>query len=214
MSRCGDGALDVGEECDDGNRVSNDGCSRLCAVESGWVCLRQPNGTTHQVCTRCGDRKVEGNEQCDDGGTVSNDGCSSTCQEEPGFQCHVVGFPCAQCGNGMLELGEQCDDGQMAPTSGDGCTDRCQAEAGYDCRAIGSPCTFCGDGVVEGFETCDDFTHCADGANCTVGALRELGKNVDTTPQQGLGGATPQGSGDGGLVTSGDMARLMIGAYD
>ncbi|MCA9577157.1 MAG: DUF4215 domain-containing protein [Myxococcales bacterium] len=168
-TRCGNSELEGSEMCDDGNNVSNDGCSRLCAVESGWVCLRQPNGTTHQVCTRCGDRKVEGNEQCDDGGTVSNDGCSSTCQEEPGFQCHVVGFPCAQCGNGMLELGEQCDDGQMAPTSGDGCTDRCQAEAGYDCRAIGSPCTFCGDGVVEGFETCDDFTHCANGANCTVG---------------------------------------------
>jgi len=50
--------------------------------------------------------------------------------------------------------------------------------------------------------------------NCTVGALRELGKNVDTAPREGLGGATPQGSGEGGLVTSGDMAKLMIGAYD
>lgn len=53
---------------------------------------------------------------------------------------------------------------------------------------------------------------------CNVGALRELGKNVDTTPQQGMGGAKPVGTGVGDngrmLVTSGDMARLMIGAYD
>jgi hypothetical protein len=50
--------------------------------------------------------------------------------------------------------------------------------------------------------------------NCTVGTLRAMATNVDTTPRQGLGGATPQGSGEGGLVTSGDMAKLMMGAYD
>lgn len=167
--RCGNGERQGTEVCDDGNNISGDGCSRTCSLEMGWVCLRQPNGTTHQICTRCGDRKVEGTEQCDDGGTASNDGCSSTCQEEAGFQCHVVGFPCARCGNSLLELGEQCDDGMMTPVSGDGCTNRCQREGTYDCRDIGSPCTLCGDGAVEGFETCDDFTHCANGQNCTVG---------------------------------------------
>ncbi len=53
---------------------------------------------------------------------------------------------------------------------------------------------------------------------CNVGALRAKAKDVDVTPQEGLGGAKPIGTGvgDGGrmLVTSGDMARLMIGAYD
>ena len=30
---CGNGILDIGEECDDGNEDSGDGCSKLCAVE-------------------------------------------------------------------------------------------------------------------------------------------------------------------------------------
>jgi cysteine-rich repeat protein len=33
---CGNGWLDPGEECDDGNTVSGDGCSASCQVEPGW----------------------------------------------------------------------------------------------------------------------------------------------------------------------------------
>ena len=36
---CGNGVLDAGEGCDDGNINSGDGCSRLCVVESNWGCL-------------------------------------------------------------------------------------------------------------------------------------------------------------------------------
>ena len=35
---CGDGVLDPGETCDDGNGDSGDGCSSTCQVESGWNC--------------------------------------------------------------------------------------------------------------------------------------------------------------------------------
>ncbi|MGI9610006.1 MAG: M4 family metallopeptidase, partial [Acidimicrobiia bacterium] len=35
---CGDGALDLGEMCDDGNTDNGDGCSATCGVESGWLC--------------------------------------------------------------------------------------------------------------------------------------------------------------------------------
>ena len=34
---CGDGILDAGETCDDGNFVQGDGC-RPCLVEPGWSC--------------------------------------------------------------------------------------------------------------------------------------------------------------------------------
>jgi cysteine-rich repeat protein len=30
---CGDGVLDIGEQCDDGNLVNGDGCSALCEIE-------------------------------------------------------------------------------------------------------------------------------------------------------------------------------------
>jgi cysteine-rich repeat protein len=32
-ARCGDGILDSGEQCDDGNNVSGDGCSATCQTE-------------------------------------------------------------------------------------------------------------------------------------------------------------------------------------
>lgn len=35
---CGNGRLDTGEGCDDGNRNSSDGCSSTCQVEPGFVC--------------------------------------------------------------------------------------------------------------------------------------------------------------------------------
>jgi cysteine-rich repeat protein len=35
---CGDGVLLVGEQCDDGNSESGDGCSSSCQIESGYVC--------------------------------------------------------------------------------------------------------------------------------------------------------------------------------
>ncbi|MEQ9501501.1 MAG: LamG-like jellyroll fold domain-containing protein [Deltaproteobacteria bacterium] len=36
---CGNGALDDGETCDDGNLLAMDGCSTACAIESGWYCV-------------------------------------------------------------------------------------------------------------------------------------------------------------------------------
>ena len=37
-SDCGNGVLDAGEQCDDGNDFIGDGCSSSCQVEAGWVC--------------------------------------------------------------------------------------------------------------------------------------------------------------------------------
>lgn len=54
--------------------------------------------------------------------------------------------------------------------------------------------------------------------NCTVAALRELGKDVDTSPRTGMGGARAQGTGVGEgarkPITSGDMGRLMAAAFE
>jgi len=40
---CGDGHIDEGENCDDGNGVDGDGCSSQCSVESGWTCTSEPS---------------------------------------------------------------------------------------------------------------------------------------------------------------------------
>ena len=64
---CGDKNVDTlyGEQCDDGNEVSGDGCEANC---------------THR--TGCGNDNLEAGEQCDDGNTKSGDGCSEFCTTE------------------------------------------------------------------------------------------------------------------------------------
>ena len=109
---CGNGAIDGGEVCDDGNRVDGDGCDSNC----------RPTG--------CGNGVVTAGEGCDDGNLLPGDGCTPLCIVEgacgdgvvgPGEVCddgnHVSGDGCDEncrptsCGNGIVTAGEQCDHG-------------------------------------------------------------------------------------------------------
>lgn len=66
---CGNFFTDTeeGEQCDDGNNTSQDGCSADCSSNE-----------------RCGNGVVDAlrGERCDDGNHVSHDGCSSRCDDE------------------------------------------------------------------------------------------------------------------------------------
>ena len=153
--RCGDGVLDSGETCDDGNTTSNDGCSSDCQTEMGFAC-----GDPGTLCISrhtCGNGILEIGETCDDRNTTSGDGCSSICQLESGWTCATPGIRCAatKCGDGILAGFEQCDDGNN--TAGDGCSPSCTIEKGWQCPPMTS-CTaaVCGNHVVEGIEECDD----------------------------------------------------------
>lgn len=46
---CGDGTIDPGEDCDDGDRLEGNGCSPECAVELGWTCSGEPSFCTRQI---------------------------------------------------------------------------------------------------------------------------------------------------------------------
>jgi len=62
QSRCGNGRVESGEECDDGNSSDTDACLSTCK----WA--------------TCGDGHVRaGVEDCDDGNLIDGDSCSSTC---------------------------------------------------------------------------------------------------------------------------------------
>lgn len=142
---CGDGTVDTGEECDDGNTTDDDGCSATCVVELpvGSVCgngtveageqCDDGNTTPSDGCSAtcqieqqlgpvCGNGATEGTEECDDGNTASGDGCSATCTVE-----QPTG---PECGNFILESGESCDDGNVL--NGDGCNSNCAIEGGPD----------------------------------------------------------------------------------
>ncbi|MCB9544733.1 MAG: DUF4215 domain-containing protein [Myxococcales bacterium] len=169
---CGDGEVDVGEECDDANATNGDGCDANCTrtrcgngVRSGDEACDDGNAVTNDGCTNectlpaCGDGIVQDGEQCDDGNDDDADRCTSGCR---------LPF----CGDGIVQAGEACDDGNQADT--DGCSPDCRipgcgdavVQDGEECDDGNDDdtdgCTnacllaLCGDGVVQGQETCDD----------------------------------------------------------
>jgi cysteine-rich repeat protein len=79
---CGDGVLDLTEECDDGNGSDSDACLNNC------------------LQAVCGDGILRGGvEACDDGNARNDDGC-------------LFGCAAARCGDGYIQAGvEICDDG-------------------------------------------------------------------------------------------------------
>ncbi len=166
---CGNGILETGERCDDGNTEDGDGCSSKCQVEAGYSCNASGCVVTDPFC---GDGLLAPGEACDDGNTEDGDGCSSTCEIEEGFFCREPGTPCqpiAVCGNGILEPGEACDDGNTV--SGDGCSHDCRTiETGYACDPSGCvvSASVCGDGLRAADEACDDGnTVSGDGCSST-----------------------------------------------
>ena len=96
---CGNGTLDPGEECDDGNDVGSDDCTNACRR------------------ARCGDGvRWDGHEECD-GSDLGGATCASL---DPAYEggvlrcseCTYDTSGCiARCGNGALDPGEECDDG-------------------------------------------------------------------------------------------------------
>ncbi|MEO1273084.1 MAG: DUF4215 domain-containing protein, partial [Myxococcota bacterium] len=151
---CGNGVLDPGEGCDDGNLVAQDGCNAECLREAGASCDEASDcatgscDTVAQTCLTvgtCGDNTQDPGEGCDDGGVAPGDGCDANCTVETGAPC-ASSSVCASglcdiesglcvapgCGNSILESGEGCDDGNTDPN--DGCSSTCRVEDGGLCN--------------------------------------------------------------------------------
>jgi len=122
--------VDPGEQCDDGNSSSNDGCLNTCRLNV------------------CGDGHLWiGVEECDDGNTATGDGCTAGC---------VAEF----CGDGVVQagLGEQCEGGGQSQActascgttgsqtcQGASCTWTTCAPPAETCNAVDEDC----DGVID-----------------------------------------------------------------
>ncbi len=226
---CGDGVVDTGEQCDDGNALSGDGCG---------TCVLEP--------TVCGDGKLEGSEECDDHNVASGDGCRANCTVEvcgdgmkdapreardyadPALPAGTLcSFTCrlqSACGNGVVESGELCDLGNgnsQLPNAtcradcslarcGDGVVDSsegCDDGNLWNGDGCSSVCSVegavCGNNLIEGLEECDDGgTTGGDGcrANCTVEAC---GDGLTDLPTETCDdGNTKSGDGCSGACRS------------
>ena len=97
---CGNDIVQPGEVCDDGNTVSEDGCSALCESEL------------------CGDGVTQGGlgEQCDDANTDNADGCTNQCLRDTDTDevpdnsdnCPAIANP-GQADNDGDNQGDVCD---------------------------------------------------------------------------------------------------------
>lgn len=209
VSRCGDGRLDPGEACDDGNASDADDCVDACAAAScgdrharaGVEDCDDGNDVAEDACVacraaRCGDGVVlAGAEECDDGNDDPSDDCAS---------CRT-----ARCHDGFVRAGgEACDDGnrdddddcvrECTPARcGDGLVraragraedvEECDRGAGNDDRApdgCRTDCSraHCGDAVVDTGERCDDGNSASgDGCNGGCVLLDALDFQINTT---------------------------------
>ena len=80
---CGNGSVEAGEACDDGNVVETDACSSACVaarcgdgvVQEGELCEGSEAEGCYSCQPRCGDGIAAGDEACDDGNYEPNDAC-------------------------------------------------------------------------------------------------------------------------------------------
>ncbi|APR77625.1 Putative exoglucanase a (1,4-beta-cellobiosidase) protein [Minicystis rosea] len=152
---CGNGIVEAGEDCDDGNHVNTDACTNECKNAACGDGFQQPGeecdlgaqnsntGACTMACKNavCGDGFVGPNEACDDGNQLDNDGCTNACKL-PG------------CGDGIVQTGEQCDIGAQNSNTGT-CTLACKLPA-------------CGDGFLQAGEQCDLGAQNANTGTCTL----------------------------------------------
>jgi len=132
---CGDGFLDAGEQCDDGNVLDGDCCSSTCQLEpNGIPCQDGDACTTGDTCS-AGTCIGGPPPNCDDGNQCTADSCD-----------HALG-----CQNLAQPNDTPCDDGQPVICS-----------LPYTCQE--GLCT-AGGGDMDGDQVCNDDDNCPSVAN-------------------------------------------------
>jgi cysteine-rich repeat protein len=173
---CGDGIINGGEFCDDGNTINTDACRNDCTacgdgIKNGGEFCDDGNTINTDACrndcTACGDGIKNGGEFCDDGNTINTDACRNDC---------------TACGDGIKNGSEFCDDGNTINT------DACRND-----------CTACGDGVIQANhgELCEPPGTLTCDANCqpiqVVGACRMTGGHVNKAGDDDASYTSPNG---------------------
>jgi len=232
---CGNGTLELGETCDDGNTVECDGCSSSCATVPngcfiGGTCVAEGTlapGNPCQACQRGTSRTmytpVAAGVSCDDGlyCTVAT-------------SCNGSGActgPARDCGDGLDCTADSCDetaDVCLHPlTSGCLIGGACVADGALDpsngCMACASGSSTNAYSPVAAGSACDDTLFCTvsdecDEAGTCAGTARDCGDGSDCTTDscdeaagacafEPIAGCMPDGGAesDAGMLTDAGM---------
>lgn len=171
LGRCGDSQVQLGEECDDGNGLSGDGCSAECLNEihcSGGYRIGDrypaPDGCNICTCTEagiacteraCTQKKCFSSAECPQGEicSVEEGDCRYPCPKGAVCiqACAGVCIPkslTAVCGDGI------CEDGESAFPDRTGSELYCP----QDCSVTGPVCgnAFCDPGEADEYRLSDD----------------------------------------------------------
>lgn len=171
LRRCGDGILEVPEQCEGGD-LGGGSCQQLGFYSGTLTCTDFCTFNTSACSGRCGDNTRSNGEQCD-GDALGNATCESLGFYDGTLKCNGV---CAydtsdctgKCGDSEINGAEQCDGNAFGTTT-------CQSLGFYGgtlsctaaCTLFSGGCSgFCGDGTINGVEQCDKFalngTECED----------------------------------------------------
>ncbi len=144
---CGNGALEPGEQCDDGNIQNGDCCSSICRYEpAGSDCEDGLYCNGDETCNGSGTCLAGTDIDCNDGISCTDDWCNEAgdnCENEPDDG------KCPQNGQ-FCDGAEVCSAVSGCISTGDPCP------PGTSCNEDVDECVDCGNGILEPGEQCDD----------------------------------------------------------
>ncbi len=186
---CGDGIVQEGEDCDDGNPDDTDGCTNDCHERVS--CPEGGHSPGHPAYCSAACPCSEGLGDCDgDAQCVHGLVCGTDNGPRFGFAADVDVCVVPGCGDGVVQDGEDCDDGNLDDT--DGCLSDCTMPCDRGGLAPGDEgyCTpDCPCGRGEGACASDDG--CLPGLVCGVNDGERFGLPPGTRA------CTEPGCGDG-----------------
>ncbi len=230
-TQCGNGILEPGEACDDGNILDGDCCSAICTFEvAGSACADGNACNGDETCNGSGTCDPGLLLNCDDANVCTDDvcdpaiGCVNTnnmvaCDD---FDACTVGDT---CGGGVCVSGSSlsCDDGNVCtddvcdPAIGCVNTNNMVACDDFDACTVGDTCgggvcvsggpLSCDDGLFcNGMETCDPAAGCmSPGDSCPLDTnCNEVTDTCDPIAQCGDGVLDPVEQCDDGNILDGD----------